>query len=323
MATTIKRVTGRFWMSLAILVALGAPTQAVAQSPNFLQSQASVQAGTWNDFALVMDTGFFAHTLDDPTPLNRQGSYDFTGQDRLGNPQTMRFTGSAWATSTYGKLGADAIGSIVNPYWSASNPPYIDFENETLNPDGSPDGVQVSAFANFQDVLTFEGPSGDFTTRFYYELTGETDPTNGLVWATMIFSINNQIVESYRASGAFSDDTPFKITSRDYTIPFNTPIPVWTVLSANFLQDLRFAVPDYTEGESIAGAALFRSTLTLAGIEVLAPDGRPLTGWALTSASGAQYPLRNDVAAVSEPRTLALLVIGVAALLLTLRRRRS
>lgn len=74
----------------------------------------------------------------DGSPISTSGTFSFTGMDRAGATQTMVFSGSATSSAEYGRLHGRSTARLVNSYYNAANPFYVDGNGGVANANGRP-----------------------------------------------------------------------------------------------------------------------------------------------------------------------------------------
>jgi hypothetical protein len=216
------------------------------------------------------------------------------------NPERiLTFSGQAQARAAYGSLGASASATVENPF---------------LDPDGDytspPQEFFLFAQSEFADELIFtpgeSDPTEGFTASFTYTVEGST--TGAYSYGNVLFTLNGD-------TEAFEISAGGTITSQPYQLQWNTPIELVTSLQSGFYVDLE--AEEFTEGQTISGAADFYNTVTLSGISVFDANGNTVANFRATGSSGTIY-----YAPVPAPNSLLLAFLGSAPIVGVLVRRR-
>ena len=128
----------------------------------------------------------------DGSPISTSGSFSFTGMDRAGATQTMVFSGSAASSAEYGRLHGRSTARLVNSYYNAANPFYVDGNGGVANANGSPDDLSATTASFFDDTLQFGGAlqSGYFA-RYIFHVDGtNSGPRSLAVLGVTIAGVN-------------------------------------------------------------------------------------------------------------------------------------
>ena len=304
---TLRQLFGSNSASLAAatLLVWAASPGAHAQGAPSLEAFQGIYAGNSGSFAELLGNG---GPNDATNPF--QGSVAFTGNDRNGAPQQMTLSGTAYSSAGFGDIHVYGSGTVTNSYYNSANTPLTD-GNGVVDPNGSPDLLAVHGNAGWTDTFTYTGLQGTgYKVNYYFALQGTAV---GDVEAGLNFSTSDPSGPSYNprtSQGSALWITPF------YQVNWGTPFDVTT----DFYGGMTTYVSQKPDGSTYSATGNYADTLTLAGIQVVDANGDPVSGWALASASGTQYPLGSPV---PEPGSLAL-GAGVASLgtLACFRRRR-
>lgn len=292
-------------LAAALLGAGPAPLRAQSPSSSISTSNGVVVANIHNspsDYNLDSNySGTGAYT-------SAQATRAFTGQDGSGNTRTMTFTGSASSSATYGQLHLFARGQVTNTYYNANNPLFYDGNTGTVNPAGSPDLLGAVAFASFTDTLQFGGQlQAGYSARYFFHVDGTNSGTNALEYLSVNIAGNGETFYNFNPG---TIDTIY--ATKAYLINGTTP----QAISVTFSSQFSLSTDSVADGSNVSGMANFSNTASLAGIQIVDSNGRPVSGVTYTAASGTAYPM-----GVPEPGTWALLAIGMGLLLLVTRRR--
>lgn len=287
----MKRITPAAPLLAATLAAgvLALPAPSMAQTTFAFQG---IYAGNNENF---VGDPFNGGPTNAANPFT--GSKSWTGLASDGaTQQTMTVSGSAFSYADYGQAHVAASATVTNPYYNPANAPY--FDGATVNEDGSPDLIALHGNAGWTDTFTYTGTQlSGYRVNYYFLLTGSA---SGDVEAGLNFHASDSPdYESFRTSGG----SALWITEW-HDVVWDVPFDI----SVDFFGGMTTHVSQRPEGQTIAGSGDWSHTLTLAGINMVDPNGNPYDGWALTTASGTQYP---RLAAVPEPGAAALL-LGIA-----------
>ena len=289
----------KFPVALALFATLAVSANAGAQVP-YLEAFQGIYAengGPTGPFTQVSGSGG-ANSASNPFT----GSASFTGNDSHGDSRTMTITGTAYSSATYGSIHAFGGGTITNPYYSASNTVFVNNDG-SVNQNGSPDTLAVHGNAGWGDTFTYTGFQGTgYKVNYYFKLDGivSGDAAAGLNFHTS--DPNGAFYSPRTTLGSALWITP------DYQVTWGNPFNVYV----DFFGGITSDVSQHAEGVTYSGTGDYSDTLTLAGIQIRDPNGNPVSGWSLSTASGTQYPLLQP-ADVPEPGSVALLVgMGVA-----------
>ncbi len=292
--------------SLAFVPLLLVVAAAHAQSNYpYLEAFQGLYVGNGNDGAFVNIDG--NGTANGPTdPYVAHAS--FTGMDSLGATQMMTVDGTAYSSSSYGRIHVFGEGTVSNSYYNAANAPYYDGTGDP-NPNGSPDQIAVHGNAGWGDSFTYTGFQGTgYKINYYFRLDGSV---SGDVQAGLNFSTSALTDDP---NGGFYAPRTNEGNALWVTPSYDVVWGTATTVDVDFFAGLTTYVSQYADGSSISGVADYSNTLVLENI-VITKDGLPVSGWSMSSASNTAY-----IQPVPEPASLAAL--GVGALALIRRRRR-
>ena len=291
-----------FWLIAITFPFLVIPSLTLGQSRT---SSVSVGAGNFENSNIF--TTFGRGFDPDGGFVEASGSTTFTGLDSNGNIQTMSYSGDGMASADYGLLRTQASGSVSNIYYNPDNPPLVE-PGDSINPDGSPSNIQVSAQAVATDTLQFGGSlQAGYQARYQFRLTGViSDPS---AFFTMGVTIAGNS-ERYFSPDDFVGNLLEFYGTQSYPVNGSTPQEVRIQVLSSFAP----GISSRPEGSSASGEADFFNTIVLERIEMLDADGNlvPPTEWTVTAASGTNYP-------VPEPSGLALLLSLIPALVIVRR----
>jgi len=288
------------------LLALAVSPAAYAQGSPSLEAFQGIYAGNSGGFTEVLGNG---GPNDVSSPFH--GSVVFAGSDFSGHSQQMTVDGTAYSSASYGHMHVFGSGTVTNSYYNPANQPYTD-PNGNVNANGSPDLIAVHGNAGWSDTFTYTGLQGTgYTVNYYFNLKGTATSD---VEAGLNFSTSDPNGLSYNPRT--SQGSALWITPA-YQVNWGVPFDI----SADFYGGMTTYVSQKPDGSTYTATGDYADTLDLNGIQVFDPNGRPVSGWSITSASGTQYPLSSPV---PEPGSLALLA-GIASLstLIGCRRRRT
>ncbi len=251
------------------------------------------------------------------------GSQSFSGMDSGGNTQTMTLSGTGQAMANFDVFHASASGTVVNPYYNASNPTYFaGFSNNgVVNNAGSPQYLQVLGQTLFQDTLTLN-PTVDpiVGIRYVFHIEGNViDDQHS--YAYLAFSVGANSTVFFTSPGMSTADwaTP------DWSVTPGAPIPIGGNFGAVF--QVNTNNPNTPEGQTVNGTADFYNTLDVSSIQLLDANGNQVNGATYLSASGTHYNVLGatyGAAAAPEPGSVTLLVgLGLSGAACLRRRRRS
>jgi len=244
------------------------------------------------------------------SPVTANYSHSYTGMDGAGNTETMFFSGETISQSNYGDLHVYTTGTLDNSYYNSSNPIYYD--NQTVNPEGSPNSLSSLGFAIFNDTLQFGGALVEGYQAIY---VFHVDGTNSGVGALADLAVN---VQGDPSQGFFAFEDGY--TSTDWvTTPFQVNGQNQQNIDIQFSDQVVFNTFQLADGGNYSGTSDFSETLILAGIELVGPNGNLLSGWTVTSASGTAY---HQIEGTSTP-ALPAAVAFASALPALIRRRRK
>ncbi|MGM9482451.1 PEP-CTERM sorting domain-containing protein [Roseateles sp. NT4] len=167
-------------------------------------------------------------------------------------------------------------------------------------------GASANGSANSS---TNAGASYNFSASFFGQNVGLS---GGVLQAT-----NGTSNSSNPAGGAFTVTAPISFGNDGWAIGAITMTAITQAESAARPYQQTSASPLISA--DARAAAAFGHTLYWGGITILTVDGVELSGYALTSASGADY--RFSTSPVPEPGTVALMLVGLGAI--SWRKRRS
>ncbi len=273
----------------------------------FLSATAFGQS-TWDlSYTLASNNGYNNAVLDSAGSTTgalsvASSDISFTGMNRSGFQQTMRFIGETRTSAQFGRLRSYTTSTVTNAYNNPINPIYYNSNTGVTNPAGSPDTVTSLGFAGFNDVLHFGGVlEAGYRARYIFHVDGTNTGVGCL--ADMSFGIEGNPDESFFAQGlGFISEN---WVTQTYAINGITPQNVRVQFSNQVVADL-FLFPD---GSTISGTSNFSSTLTLAKIEVVDQNNNLVNGWTVTADSGTVYP-------VPEPSAIVAIVVGGLGLIL-------
>lgn len=276
---------------------------AAAQSPStssFANLNVVNRALVGGGYTTLTDVG------GDGSPISTSGSFSFTGMDRAGATQTMVFSGSAASSAEYGRLHGRSTARLVNSYYNAANPYYVDGNGGVANANGSPDDLSATTASFFDDTLQFDGAATTgYFARYIFHVDGtNSGPRSLAVLGVTIAGVNKTFGDG--DNGFFSADW----ATDDIPIDGTTP----QTIHVQFDTLANFGTESLVDGSTIDGSSDFSSTATLSQILVVDANGRPVSGVTFTSGSGTTYP-------TPEPATFAALALG--ALGIVRRRRRG
>lgn len=243
----------------------------------------------------------------------------------FGPPGDLRaFTGSAAGRAGFADLGVQAAAS-----YSGSSDPFTVVGSQAY-------GLQT-------ETMTFGGAGGagvfrpTFTVDGSLFNLGRTDSQLGFLYSVnkgphfMAFRIQNSRGSvSYYKPGGYVDTLPGMTLTGDLvtgltvsgstTFSIDVPIIFGTALDVTYGL-WAASLPSSSVGllTGSGGKLSFLSSARMTGIEVLGATGQPVPGFSVTSGSGTLYGPAGVLPAVPEPGSTALMVLGLAALLV--RRR--
>lgn len=298
-----KRYSGRTLLTAAGALAFAAlPTGSWA----FDTWSMSIVGVTNSEISYFIGTRGFDYRTDG-MPAYAAMDESWTGMDRNGNSQTMRYVGDTWTQSQFGRLKSRATGSVENSYYNEDNPIFYNDNDGTFDPNGSPDGLVSLGFAGFNDTLHYGGSlEAGYRARYLFHIDGVS--TGYGTFASLSVKIADDPWEDVFFIGEGTVNTVWATSTHE--INGITPQDIHVQFSDQFVLNT-FEVED---GTYASGSANFGSTVTLSGIEVVDANGNTVGGWTVTADSGTNYP-------VPEPATM--LTLGLGALAAVRRRRRS
>jgi len=271
-----------------------------------LSSSAFAQRRFTASYSLANNIGFNNKILDEDISNTGDATHSsadisFTGMNRNGFQQTMRFVGETSNSAEYGRLRCFSSGTVTNLFNNPLNPIYYNSNTDVTNPNGVPDTFSSLGFSYFEDVLQFGGVLGDgYRARYIFRVDG-TNSGNGAL-ANLVTSIANNPDEVFFAAN--TGFTSENWVTQTYAINGITPQSIRVQFSNQVVVDTF----EYPDGSTITGRSDFSSTLTLARIEVVNANNELQTGWTVSSASGTNYP-------VPEPATMSVLTLGMLGIL--------
>ena len=238
--------------------------------------------------------------------------HTYTGQDSQGATQTLTVDGSAYSSSSYGKVHLFGEGTVTNPYFSAANGPAVyadpsDGNNTIYDPSGSPDLIGLHGNAGWSDKVTYTGFQGTgYKVNYYFRLEGSV---SGDTDAGLNFFYNGNYFGPRTTQGNELWITP------DYDV-------VWGAeqdLSVDMYAGLTTHLSQDAEGVTISGRADYANTLILEGIVIRDPQGRIVSGYNVSTASGVGYI--NPIQSVPGPSAGLSLAVGTLGVLRRRHRR--
>lgn len=241
----------------------------------------------------------FEHRTDGGL-TSAQMDQTWTGMDRTGTEQSMRFQGQTLTQSAFGRLKSYTAGTVTNSYYNDNNPKYFDWDTGTYDPEGSPTGLVSLGFAGFNDTLHYGGTlEAGYRARYIFHIDGQSVGYG--TFASLSVSIAGNPYENvfFIGAGTFSENW----ATQTYEINGITPQDVNVQFSSQFVLNTH----EVDDGTTASGVANFSSTVTLSGIEVVNANGDVVGGWSVTSDSGTSYP-------VPEPGTMTAIALGIASL---------
>ncbi|HRK21107.1 MAG TPA: PEP-CTERM sorting domain-containing protein [Fimbriimonadaceae bacterium] len=280
-----------FSLALSALAAVAVSGQAAAFDI-WSQSIAGVTNGSF------IGTVGFEHRTDGGV-TSAQMDQTWTGLDRNGAEQEMRFQGQTLTQSAFGRLKSYTAGTVTNSYYNENNPKYFDWDTGTYDPEGSPTGLVSLGFAGFNDTLHYGGTlEAGYRARYIFHIEGQSVGYG--TFASLSVSIANNPYEDAFFIGAGNYNEIW--ATQTYEINGITPQDINVQFSSQFVLNTH----EVDDGTTASGVANFSSTVTLTGVEVVNANGELVGGWTLTSASGTNYP-------VPEPGTMAAVTIGLVS----------
>lgn len=307
-------------LACALAVSRMASAQAVVPNPFSIRTNAYLAAGTTtNVLSFAWDTSSTGQQV------TATGSHSFTGLDSQGNQQTMTLSGTGMASANadpnnpgYFALHAYAQGTLTNPYYNANNPKYFDPTDNTNNPNGSPQYLQVVGQAVWQDTLILSPSDGVVGIRYVFGWDGKfTDYSHAYTYLAFNAGDNGTVFFNQNGETGGSWATPeWQVTGPMIGLSGN----FGAVMGVN-------TDPIYTpEGVDVNATANLSDTLTLTGIQLLDANGNQINGAYYTTDSGLHYNVLGGIYgtnAVPEPGSVALIVgISVVSAGIGLRRKR-
>jgi hypothetical protein len=243
------------------------------------------------------------------------------------------FVGNAYAFSSFRSLGASVLIELDDylpgsyPHFNASQAAAIARYRDTVTISGAP---VVDLRFDFDVAGEFAGPTGpeEFAVReqakfsVSFEVPGLSDGQS-VSWCSVAHPqcIGTTVVITDFVSGV----TSFQLLN----VPTIDPINLF------FLLETRIRFQDtvqINDGGAVAyknlvsspydfsGEVNFGSTISFKGLTISAPGGAPLPHATVTSLEGNVYPLIG--AAVPEPGTWSLMLLGIAGGAIRFRRAR-
>ncbi|MBK7425300.1 MAG: PEP-CTERM sorting domain-containing protein [Propionivibrio sp.] len=237
----------------------------------------------------------------------------------FGPPGDLRtFTGSAAGRAGFADLGVRAAAS-----YSGSSDPFTVVGSQAY-------GLQT-------ETMTFGGASGSGVFRPTFTVDGSlfnlgrTDSQLGFTrWATAALpglriqnsrgSVSHYMPGGYVASlpgMTLTGDLVTGLTvSGSTTFSIDVPIVFGTALDVTYSL-WGASLPSSSVGllTGSGGDVSFISSARMTGIEVLGATGQPVSGFSVISGSGTLYGAAGVLPAVPEPGSTAMMVLGLATLL--------
>jgi hypothetical protein len=311
-------------------IMLGVVLSGVVQAASasiLLSSEVDVLAGNnYYETTLAQD-GYVNFYTNYPTASLQNYQTSFTGMNSTGGTQTMDVTASASAEAAAGVLKSSSSLTITNPYYNAANPIYLD-PSFTVNPNGSPDIIEVDTQAKFDDSLLVDAAGTLSTLKVFVSLTGTITDNTGL-GGTYDDPFYTQ------ASLAVTDASGHTCTTcgtgnvsgtgtYDQTFELNIPVTDPNAVDLGILMYMyNWFSPGaltYDESGSYTSTMDFSHTLQITGIQGLDSSGQNVPLNSVMGSAGDYYPIAS---VVPLPATVWLFGSGLLGLVGIARRKNT
>ncbi|HEU4855274.1 MAG TPA: PEP-CTERM sorting domain-containing protein [Nitrosospira sp.] len=294
------------------------------------------------------------NSVGDGSLVSIDDSANFSAVNAQGDATTVMFGGHATAQATDEGLKAFASMIVSNPVLIGSNNPYVvDFQSQTINPEGVPTMFWTEGFAEITDTISL-GTAGVAYIKLKLDLSGTVDGVEQGNHARD----NTQSGGAYVAQREVGEDGRVGSWASLYQDGFSTGFgeprgisaEIWTnpisvlgqqatyhlELTAHTSIDLSLWDPN-TFGSSGTGdfwgieggvynvTSDFSHTLKILEVQGFDINGNSINLGSATSSQGTVYNIaavQDPTSTVPEPESLALVLTGLGIMGIFSRRRR-
>ena len=310
-------------------IMLGVALSGVIQTVNanvVLSSEVDVLAGNnYYETTLAQD-GYINSSTNYPTASLQNYQTSFTGTNSTGGTQTMDVTASATAEAAAGVLKSSSTLTVTNPYYNSSNPVYLD-PSFTVNPNGSPDIIEVDTQAKFNDSLLIDAAGTLSSLNVFVSLTGTITDNTGLggTYDDPFYTQSSIAVTDAsghtcttcgtgNVSGTGTYDQTFELN-----IPVTDPNAVDLGILMYMYNEFSPGALTYDESGSYTSTMDFSHTLQITGIQGLDSSGSNVQLNSVMGSAGDYYPIAS---VVPLPNTVWLFGSGLLGLTGISRRKK-
>ncbi len=226
-------------------------------------------------------------------------SAEFDGNDTNGNAATMRISGTALAQGDYGLLRTSASATLENSFYNVNNDPYYNSQTNQFT-GRTPDIMNLYGYAGWSDRIRVGSTATNYYSTWIFHVSGNNSGSKEFTYLQT--KVGNNASENfyYGTNGAISETvrvSRYIVGGVNENVDFS--------LFSTFQPRTQFLA----NGQTVSGASLFGSTVTLDAVEFrTAPGGQLLTNLSFSSDSGYGYNV------VPEPASMTILACGLLAL---------
>jgi hypothetical protein len=271
------------------------------------------------------DIGGFIYYDPSPTLTTLDHTSQYSGLDASGNYSTMTFAATGRADVGEGSLKSSINASIINPFYSEENAPFIteflddqgSYIGQELTDGGVPSFFAASSLAAMRDQLAVAGAANLSQVRFTLSLDG-TISHNSLDGVEIQAQLLEDRFDRYDTLNVFSSAGDFDqtFTSGVYDVINGKVDFGFTVASSIFYNLMQMGDNTLDRSASVD----FGNTLKIVAVSGFDSVGQAVTITSATGSNGFAYQVAS-AGAVPEPTTWALMLAGFGMVGHALRRR--